>query len=228
MRDFNMQFKAIIFDMDGTLIDSMQLWRDVDAEFLGKRNIPIPADLFDHLPSGNSFIQTALYFKERFGLEDSVGSIMREWTDMVSWHYLNTVVLKAGAREALEYIKSLGLPLGLGTSNSWELAEQVLSAQGIWDYFNTVVTGDMELMGKPYPDIYLKNAEELGLLPEECLVIEDTLTGIQAAKAARMTAWAIYDADSNSQRRQIKELADEHHDDYGSIHNRLRSIYQGK
>ncbi len=222
-----MQFKAIIFDMDGTLIDSMQLWRDVDAEFLGKRNIPIPKDLFDHLPSGNSFIQTALYFKERFALEDSVGSIMREWTDMVSWHYLNTVVLKAKARETLDYIRALSLPIGLGTSNSWELAEQVLSAQGIWDYFTTVITGDMELMGKPYPDIYQRNAEELGLAPQDCLVIEDTLTGIQAAKAAGMTAWAIHDADSDGQRRQIIELADEHHPDYRSILNRLKNIYQG-
>lgn len=222
-----MQFKAIIFDLDGTLIDSMQLWRDVDTEFLGKRGIPIPTDLFDHLPSGNSFIQTATYFKDRFELPDSVGSIMQEWTDMVRWHYQNTVLLKPGAVETLEYIRSQSIPLGLGTSNSWELAKQVLSAQGIWDYFQTVVTGDMELLGKPYPDIYLKNSYELMLEPGDCLVIEDTLTGIQAAKAAGMTAWAIYDADSDAYRKEIKTLADEHHDDYASILGSLMHIYRG-
>ena len=217
-----MKYNAFIFDLDGTLIDSMQLWREVDTEFLGLRGITVPSDLFDNMPSGNSFIQTATYFKNRFGLTDSVQSIMQEWTDMVSDHYSHTVELKPGVWQLLDYIKSLGLPLGLGTSNSRELAEKALSQHGIWDYFISVVTGDMHLLGKPYPDIYLKGADQLQVDPKSCLVIEDTLTGIQAAKAAGMTVYAIYDADSDPWRQQIIELADRHFMDYYEMLDELR------
>ncbi|MCK9584881.1 MAG: HAD family phosphatase, partial [Candidatus Cloacimonetes bacterium] len=72
-----MKIKAIIFDLDGTLIDSMGLWREVDEEFLTSRGIVVPEDLFDNLPSGNSFIQTAEYFRTRFGLTETNAQIMK-------------------------------------------------------------------------------------------------------------------------------------------------------
>lgn len=212
-----MTYQAIIFDLDGTLIDSMQLWRRVDAEFLNKRDIEVPDDLFDHLPSGNSFIQTAQYFIDRFGLADSVESVMAEWTDMVRRHYANDVPLKPGAADLVQTIAAAGIPIGLGTSNSMELATTVLSANGIWRYFNSAVTGDMHLMGKPFPDIYLRCAQALGVPAERCLAVEDTLTGVQAAKTAGTTVYAIYDDDSLPQWPQIKELAHRAFQDYHSL-----------
>lgn len=203
-----MDFKAIIFDLDGTLIDSMQLWRKVDRDFLTQRGLAVPRDLFDHLPQGNSFIQTAQYFKDRFNLPDSVESIMAEWTRMVGWHYENDVKLKPGAKMLVEKLSQKQIPIGLGTSNSWELAQKVLAQNNIWHYFNSVVTGDMQLMGKPFPDIYLKGAAELKVSCISCIVVEDTLTGIQAAKAAGMTAVAIHDPDSDTFEIQIRRLAD--------------------
>lgn len=203
-----MRYKAIIFDLDGTLIDSMSLWRKVDRDFLHKRGIRVPRDLFDNLPQGNSFIQTAQYFKDRFSLPESAESIMVEWTEMVSWHYGNDVPLKPGAKRVVEKLNSLGVGIGLGTSNSYELAQKVLSQNGIWDYFQAVATGDMNLLGKPFPDIYLKVAADFALEPNDCAVVEDTLSGVQAAKAAGMTAIAIYDPDSLEQHPQIKALAD--------------------
>lgn len=216
-----MKFNAIIFDLDGTLIDSMSLWREVDTEFLNKRGIDVPEDLFAHLPQGNSFIQTAKYFKDRFGLEDSVESVMREWTDMVSWHYANTILLKDGARELVLDLHDAGIPIGLGTSNSFELAEKALRANGIWDRFSSVVTGDMHLMGKPFPDIYLRSAENLKLEPHTCRVVEDTLSGIRAAKAAGMNAIAIYDADSIPELDRIKAEADHFVADYYELRTLL-------
>lgn len=220
-----MSYKCIIFDLDGTLIDSMQLWRRVDEEFLNSRGIEVPTDLFDHLPQGNSFIQTAQYFKDRFDLADTVDSIMREWTNMVSWHYSNDVQLKQGAGELVKLIHKHGIPIGLGTSNSRELADRALTNNAIHHYFSAFVTGDMHLMGKPFPDIYLKCAEMLNMHPSECLVIEDTLTGVQAAKNAGMGVYAIYDADSHGHQEAISSIANGTFLDYASLRERVRTDF---
>ncbi len=218
-----MNFEAIIFDMDGTLIDSMRLWRRVDQDFLSKRGIPVPADLFDHLPQGNSFIQTAQYFKDRFGLPDSPERIMGEWTNMVTWHYEHDILLKPGAKPLLEDLHARNIPIGLGTSNSLELARKALGNNGIWEYFRSVVTGDMQLLGKPFPDIYLRSSANLGVQASGCLVIEDTLTGIQAAKAAGMRAIAIHDEDSLEFHPRIKALADAFVEDFNQLKELLGS-----
>ena len=209
-----MQHKAIIFDLDGTLIDSMQLWRQVDVEFLTKRGIDVPEDLFDSIPGGNGFIQTALYFKQRFGLDDSVESIMDEWTYMVERHYSSDVKLKAGAYDLLQSIRQSEVKIGLATSNSLHLAQTVLQANGILSWFSALSTGDMHLRGKPYPDIFLNCAGLLEVEPETCIAVEDTLTGVQAAKAAGMRTFAIFDEDSLPFWAQIKEVADLAFEDY--------------
>ena len=205
-----MNYKAIIFDLDGTLIESMQIWRQVDAEFLGKRGMEVPKDLFDHLPNGNSFIQTAQYFKDRFGLGESVESIMQEWTDMVTYHYSHDIELKPSAKELVLHLNSVNIPIGLGTSNSLFLAEKVLALNGISEYFSAMVTGEQVAMGKPFPDIYLACAQKLGVLPGDCLAVEDTLSGVRAAKAAGMAVFAVYDEDSKAQQDQIKHEADQY------------------
>ncbi len=220
-----MTIKAIIFDLDGTLIDSMGLWRMVDEEFLTSRGIAVPEDLFDHLPQGNSFIQTASYFKERFGLNESTEEIMQTWTNMVAEHYATSVPLKNGVLEILERISRAGLKLGLATSNSYELAEKSLRKNMVWHMFEHISSGDMHLMGKPFPDLFLHCARGLNVEPGDCLAIEDTLSGVQAAKAAGMRALAIYDGDSVRQHEQIKAAADAFCMDYSEI---LREIQRYK
>jgi beta-phosphoglucomutase-like phosphatase (HAD superfamily) len=104
--------------------------------------------------------------------------------------------------------------MGLATSNSLHLARTVLQANGILSWFSALSTGDMQLRGKPYPDIFLNCARMLEVEPEACLAIEDTLTGVQAAKAAGMRTFAIFDEDSIPFWEQIKKVADLAFEDY--------------
>ncbi len=216
-----MQYQAIIFDLDGTLIDSMQLWRQVDVEFLSKRGIAVPDDLFDCIPGGNSFIQTAQYFKVRFALKESIQEIMDEWTSQVEDHYAKHVKLKAGAFQLLNKLSASGIKIGLGTSNSLHLARIVLQANQVLKLFDGLATGDMQLKGKPFADIYLHCAKLLKVEPELCMVVEDTLPGLQAAKAAGMKAFAIYDQDSLPFWDQIQALADASFEDHHQLSQQL-------
>jgi HAD superfamily hydrolase (TIGR01509 family) len=218
-----MKFKAVIFDLDGTLIDSMGLWAQVDRDFLGKRNIPVPDDLFDDIQVGNSYVEVAEHFKKKFSLPDSVESIMNEWTEMVAWHYQNDIPLKSGAKEFLTFLHENGIKIGVGTSNIHHLTEIVLSAHNVWHYVEAVVDGQENLRGKPMPDIFLRVAEKLGVLPEECLVIEDVFAGVMAAKNAGMTAFAIEDDYSIKDKEDIKINVDFYAQDFHEIKERLTS-----
>ncbi len=218
------KFAAVIFDLDGTLIDSMGIWRQVDTDFLEKRGLAVPDDLFYNLPQGNSFIQTAQYFKDRFQLSDSVETIMAEWTQMVENHYRHDTPLKEGAAELIEWLSEQGIKIGMGTSNSYQLAEAALTQHNLLHHFITVVSGCMNLRGKPFPDIYLRTAGNMAVNPEECIVIEDTLSGIRAAKAGGMYAIALYDDDSKSDWKEISQTADFAFYSYRQITNHLKSI----
>ena len=212
-----MKFKAVIFDLDGTLIDSMGIWNQVDVEFLQRRNISVPDDLFKDMKAGNSFIEVAEYFIQKFALPYSPQKIMDEWTEMVAEHYRKDVKLKPGAKEFLDLLKKNKIKMGVGTSNNEFLAKIVLQANGILDYFDSIIIGKEEIKGKPFPDIFLKVASELNVKPKNCLVIEDVLVGVQAAKNAGMTVYAIYDEYSEPDKNEIKKIADFYADDFEQI-----------
>ena len=118
--------KAVIFDLDGTLIDSMGIWVKVDVEYLTRRNIPVTPDLFKDVPAGNSFQELAHYVKTRFDLPDTIEEICHEWTEMVLGHYENDIKLKDGVVELLKFLKAEGIEMAIGTSNSELLTESVL------------------------------------------------------------------------------------------------------
>lgn len=156
-----MQFNTVIFDLDGTLIDSMGVWQQVDHEFLSKRGIAVPDDLFKDVEGGNSIVEIAHYFKRKFGITDAPEAIIEEWVTMVRTHYMNDVMLKPGAAEFVKLLHDSGIKMGVGTSNTRELAEIVLQANGVLPYFSSIVAGCSDIKGKPFPDIFLRVASSL-------------------------------------------------------------------
>ena len=199
--------KAAIFDLDGTLVDSMWVWGKIDEDYFKNRNMDLPANLktqIEHL----SFDETAAYFKSNFGILDTIEEIKKEWTDFAYVEYLNNVKLKPGVIEFLSLLKTLNIKIGLATSNSKSLLEAVLKANGIYHYFDSITLTDEVSRGKNFPDVYLLAAEKLGVKPEECIVFEDILPAVKGAKAAGMKVVGVYDDFSKEQREDIIIHAD--------------------
>lgn len=208
--------KAVIFDLDGTVVDSMWMWEAIDIEYLGRFGIALPSDLQKKI-SGMSFSETAVYFKETFLIPDSLEQIKEDWNRMAMDKYCNEVPLKPGVLNFLKKLKEQGIKTGIATSNSRELAMAVLEAQGLSPYFDEVHMSCEVKKGKPAPDIYLLVAECLGESPEHCLVFEDITEGILAGKAAGMRVCGVEDDFSAAYREEKKQLADYYITHYDEI-----------
>lgn len=211
--------KAVIFDLDGTLIDSMWMWKSIDIEFLGSRGYACPEDLQKEI-EGMSFSETAFYFKERFKLKESLEEIKEIWIRMSIEKYRNEVPLKPGAGEFLKYIALNGLRAGIATSNGRQIVDAVIDSLNIGQYFQVVATACEVMAGKPAPDIYLKVADALSVPPSHCLVFEDIPAGIMAGKRAGMTVCAIDDEFSREMEEEKRQLADYFIYDYYQLLNR--------
>lgn len=196
---------AVIFDLDGSLVDSMWIWRDIDIEYLGRFGISLPENLQAEI-EGKSFSETAHFFKEHFQLPVSIEAIKEDWNRMAWDKYSHQVPLKEGVNEFLELCRSKNIKLGIATSNSRELVENVASVHGLEDYFSCILTGCDVEKGKPAPDIYLAVAKQLQVKPARCLVFEDVIPGIQAGKAAGMKVCAVADEYSAHQLEEKKPL----------------------
>lgn len=206
-------FEAVIFDLDGSLVDSMWMWKAIDIEYLKGFGIEAPKDLQKEI-GGRSFVETAIYFKERFSLPDTIEKIGDDWNRMAFDKYTNEVPLKDGVFDFLSICEDRGIKLGIASSNSTELIEQVLSSHGIRDKFKSIKSGTEVHKGKPAPDIYLTVAKELGVDPSNCLVFEDLVDGIKAARCAGMTVIAVSDDYSRHSDDIKKELSDLYIEDY--------------
>ncbi len=201
------QIKAAIFDLDGTLVDSMWMWKAIDMEYLSRYGHECPKNL-QRAIEGMSFTETAVYFKEQFAIPESLEEIKAAWILMAMDKYCKEVPLKTGADRLLKALKEHGIKTGIATSNGRELVDAVLNSLGIAEYFDVVTVGCEVKAGKPAPDIYLETAKRLEVKPEECVVFEDIPAGILAGKRAGMTVFAVNDEFSKDLKQEKEELAD--------------------
>ncbi|WP_024614337.1 HAD family phosphatase [Clostridium sp. Ade.TY] len=205
--------EAAIFDLDGTLIDSMWVWDQIDIDYLTSKNIPVPKNLNDEI-GHLSFNQVALYFKERFKLEDSLDEIKNSWNDMANYHYSNTIKLKKGVKEFLDFLKESNIKIGLATSNSKQLLELVLKNNEIYDYFDAITITDEVSIGKHEPDVYLLAAQKLNVNPKNCIVFEDIVQAVKGAKKANMKVIAVEDERSLPEKEELTSLSDKFISDF--------------
>ena len=210
------EIQAVLFDLDGTLVDSMWMWGEIDVEYLGRYGLSLPPTLQREI-EGMSFSETAVYFKETFSLPDSLEEIKAEWNRMAYEKYRHQVPLKPFAREFLEELRARSIPMGIATSNSRQLVDAVLEGQELTCYFSSVRTACEVAAGKPAPDIYLRVAQDLGVEPRHCLVFEDVPAGIQAGKRAGMWVCSVYDRWAAEMEAENRRLADAYIMDYSEV-----------
>ena len=202
-------FDAAIFDLDGTLIDSMWVWDKIDHDYLNSHGLKVPHDLKNNI-NHLTFEETAIYFKEEYNIPDSIDMILNTWNTMAFEHYSKNISLKKGALELLVYLKASNIKIGLATSNSKPLLNAALKFTNIFDYFDCITTTDEVQKGKSNPDIYLLTAKKLGVPPNKCIVFEDILEAVNGAKKANMKVIAIYDKASDYQKEALIKTADKY------------------
>ena len=217
------EIKGVIFDMDGTLIDSMWVWEEVDVDYVKRYQLVEPEGFYEAI-EGMSFTDVAKYYKKTFPqIRDSVEQIKADWMEMGYRLYRDEVELKSGVKEFLEELKKRGIKIGIATSNDRDMTEMVLAARGILQEFDAICTSDEVKIGKPAPDVYLKAAEDLGVDPKDCLIFEDVPAGLMAGKSAGMKTCAVADKFSEDQIEKKRTLADYFIQDYFEV---LKGTYE--
>ena len=198
-----------IFDLDGTLVDSMKYWKDLTKEYLNIKGIyDIPEEIFK-LIKPMTMTESASLFIERFGIEGTPESVAKEMNDLMDMHYYNDIPLKKGVKEYLEELRKAGTTMCVASATAIPLVEGCLSRLGILDYFSFVLSCETNGRGKDHPDIYLEAAEKMGAKPEAIAVYEDALYAAETAKKAGFYVIGVFDENSEKKFDRLKEISDE-------------------
>ena len=202
-----MDIRAAFFDLDGTLLDSMGMWAEIDRRSLGRRGIAVPED-YQKAVSVMRIHEAARYTVERFGLPEDPQDLEREWMDMARREYAHNVPLKPGAWEYLNALRAQGVRLGVLTSTAPGLFEPALKRCGVYELFDVVMSAAEVPRGKAFPDTFLFDATiadniRLGRPDATDAEVE------RAARAAGMYAVGVYDAHAGTARAELEAAADE-------------------
>jgi HAD superfamily hydrolase (TIGR01509 family) len=188
----SVQVQAVVFDLDGVLLDSEQLWDEVREQLArergGRWHEGAQADMM-----GMSSPEWSRYMHDVIGLAESPEEINAEVVRRLEARYRKRLPLLPGARGAVERLAGRW-PLGLVSSSNREVIDFVLDQAGLAEFFRATVSSEEVVRGKPAPDVYLEAARRLDVSPERCAAIEDSRNGVHSARAAGMRVIAIPNA----------------------------------
>lgn len=213
---FMENMEGAIFDLDGTLLDSMGVWAQIDREFLDRRGFLVPDDYIAAVtPLG--FRDAAEYTIARFHLTDTAEELIREWSQMAIYAYGHTVPLKPHAGEYLRMLKERGIRLSIATALTGELYIPALKHNGVYEMFDSFTTLEETGGRKGEPGIYLKAAQKMGVPPKRCAVFEDILEGIRGANAGGFYTVGVFDPYSAHDEKQIRACAGRYIKDFSEL-----------
>lgn len=195
-----------IFDMDGTLIDSMIFWKKLASEYLGSKGISnVPANTMERIKT-MTMSESAALFKTEFGLS---GDPETEMNAMMDEHYRNDIPLKPGVREYLQMLQAKGVRMCVASATAEHLMESCLTRLGVREHFEFLLSCETVGAGKSSPLVYHESAKRLGAAPSEIAVYEDALYAVQTAKNAEYYVVGVYDDSADINWQTIKTVADE-------------------
>jgi HAD superfamily hydrolase (TIGR01509 family) len=186
------RYRAVIFDMDGLLLDTETLWHEAEVELFRRHGAEFTWD--DKMAViGTSYDFTAGYFADRLGRPREEGDgLVDEMVELMHERVRRQVEARPGALELVERLRDLdGVRIGLASNSPRFLVEDALATAGLTDVFEAIVTSSDVEHAKPAPDIYLCACADLGVAPSEALALEDSASGVAAAKAAGLTCIAV-------------------------------------
>lgn len=185
-------FDAFLFDMDGTLLDSMGYWRGENRKFMARHNLPIPKDIENILDIMSGHALARRIAKDYQG-EYTFEAIVDEYGREMPKYYQTVIQPKQGAKRFLEALKKQGKKLAVVTATHTETARMALKRHDMLDYFELVTDETDTPFHKSDPKMYIAVAEKLGVKPERCVMFEDALYAMKGAKAAGLTVFAIFE-----------------------------------
>jgi HAD superfamily hydrolase (TIGR01509 family) len=183
---------AVIFDLDGVLADSEPWWNQIDAKLLAESGVTYRGEYHQNV-LGVSYRLAVEFYKKAFGLSVPTEEMMRRRGEIATEFFANRIGLFPNVKEVLAKLRQMRLHLAVATSSVGASARPFLDRHQLTKFFEVIVTGEEVEHGKPAPDIYLCAAEKLGVSAQSCVVVEDALAGVAAAKAANMRVAAIPD-----------------------------------
>ncbi len=199
--------RGVIFDVDGVLLDSMIIWRDLGARYLERMGIASEEGLKEILFS-MSMEQGAEYLKEHYSIDSSAEEILDDLKDLLEHFYFEEVKAKPGASELMELLKTKGIRITAATSSPRTHIERALERNGISGPVEKLYTTSEIGESKHSPVIYNMAAGYMGTLPEETVVFEDSLYALKTAKNAGYRTVGMYDGNGESDQEGLKREAD--------------------
>jgi len=203
-----MKFAAAIFDLDGTVVKSEKEWGMAFISVLQKLGVKTAGG--DPHTRGVSVKSNWQNILTKFNIKtDKTVEELETLTCLEYEKLISMITLSDGVLEFMDVLKESGMPLALATSTNWEITDKVLEHFGLNDFFDNITTGEEVANPKPAPDIFLRASEKLGVLPIDCLVIEDSLSGIVAAEEAGMRVIAVSGDEENGEDLEDADLVTE-------------------
>ncbi len=202
-----MSIKGMIFDLDGTLLDSMFIWEGLGERYLLNKGI-VPEKGLNKKLETMSLAQAAQYYQIHYKINHRVETIMADINDLLADFYANIVVPKDGVIDMLKKFQQCDVAMCIATASDRPLVEQALKRTGMDGFFSHILTCTEVGDGKDSPLIFERALAVIGTKKEETLVFEDTLHAIETAKAAGFKVVAVYDKASKDNENKIKEISD--------------------